>query len=428
MRWMAGAILALALAGCAREIPTDPGAAAPAPAPPQSASVLRKAMAQAIDGGDRIALTRAALDLAMMGGSLSDASFDRIAPLLDADVLIYARPVWIANRQGTVIDALRKRFRDNAAADPGWGSSVFAEVPAEYRLVEGIAWDEAGQRLFVATVVDGRLAYMAADRSWHEVPIGSPRGGLFGIAIDRAHGLLWLTTGSVEQTAVAGERMTGLIAVDLRSLAVVRRVPVAPGTAGFPGDLAIARDGTVYASNPVSGAVHRCPPGCAVLESWLPDGSWRSPQGLVIDDRRGLLYVADYPSGLWRVDLGSRGVSPARVNGPQMLDGIDGLVMLDDGNFGAVQNGTRPLQVAKLYVEPIYRHPRDPAISSVPRLLVVEGQGEPTLATRRGSSMLFVADGQWERYGPGGTITDGAPPRPTPIRSIDMSDLVITAR
>jgi len=44
-----------------------------------------------------------------------------------------------------------------------------------------------------------------------------------------------------------------------------------------------------------------------------------------------------------------------------------------------------------------------------------------------GDSLAYIADGQWERYGGDGALTDGSAPRPTPIRLVeDDHDIILT--
>ncbi|MEZ0243919.1 MAG: SMP-30/gluconolactonase/LRE family protein, partial [Sphingomonas sp.] len=342
-------------------------------------------------------------ELARMGGTLSVATQDRLWPDKDDPARIAFARLSAGNGE--------------TYATP----ELFAQVPAEYRLVEGIAWDEKTQRLFIGTVIEGRLAYRDPDGSWHEVPVGNPRGGLFGMAVDAPRRLLWIATGSVEQTAVAGERMTGLIAIDLDTLKVVRRVPIAPGGAGAAGDLVIAAGGTVYVSNVVSGAIHRCKPGCAVLEDFLPAGTFPNPQGMAMSDDGKHLYIADYVTGLWVADPVTGTKTPIAIREPMMLDGIDGL-MMDGYTLFAIQNGTRPLRVMRFVVS----RSGDAIVSSQKWIAVPAGAGEPTLGVIRPPTgdLLYVGDGQWERYGPGGVLKDGQPLRPTPILVTGLADIV----
>lgn len=375
---------------------------------PRSSNEVRKVMAAALETNDRPALTRRTTELAWMGATLSDATLARIAPGLDSQIVAAALG-WAAKGEASA-DTLKRWFSANGETSAK--SVLFAEVPADYRLVEGIAWDDGMQRLFIGTVIEGRLAYRDPDARWHEVPVGSPRGGLFGMAVDAPHRLLWIATGSVEQTAVRGERMAGLIAVDLDTLQVVRRVPLAPGESGGAGDLVIAKDGTVYVSNVLSGAVHRCRPGCTTLEDFIAPGIFRNPQGLAVSVDGKRLYIADYLSGLWVADPRTAALKPLGIGEPTMLEGIDGLA-IQGNTLIAIQNGTRPRRIVKFALN----RTGDRIVRTQKWIAISPEAGEPTLGAIRAATgdLLFVGDSQWERYGAGGILEDGQPPRPTPI-------------
>ena len=103
----------------------------------------------------------------------------------------------------------------------------------------------------------------------------------------------------------------------------------------------------VYVSDGQNGAIYRCPPGCASLETWLPAGTFRSAQGMAVSADGRLLYVADYRYGLAAVDRASGHVFRMSAPPDMMLDGIDGLVRDHDGLI-AIQNGAPPLRIVAL--------------------------------------------------------------------------------
>lgn len=403
-------VAAAMLAGCA----ATPQPVALAPQPAQASNALRGEMDKAIQSGDHVALTRAALRLARMGGGMSDHGFDSFAAQLDPGVLAAEAPgLSPANR----VEGLRGLFHDNIKSYANLAEHI-VDVPAEYRIVEGIAYDKATDRLFIGTVVDGRLAYLDKG-AWHEIPLGFPRSGLFGMAIDPRHRLLWISTGMVEETAVRDQPLSGLIAVDLDKLTVVERIKEA-GDPGVPGDVTVGRDGTVFMSDSKSGAVEILRPGEEALRVLVPPGRFKSPQGMALSQDQRLLYVADYSTGLWIVRLSDGKVTPIQVAVPMMLDGIDGLVKMPDQDaLMAVQNGTSPRRVMKLYLSPDGHRVTSLGVAD----MVPPGAGDPSLMTINQWRYWFVGDGQWERYGPGGVLKDGKPPRPTPI--LETQDPVI---
>lgn len=396
---LAGAALLLAASVAAHPWPASPADSANPETFPESAMILRAAIGDALARKDGAAVEEGVERLAAMGGVLSIASQARIAPFL----------------MPGAAEALEYRFAVNA--EPIARSTLETEVPAEYRIVEGVAYDPRTQRLFAGSVVDGRLL-VREDRAWRAVPLDGPVGGLFGMAVDARRRLLWLTSGAAEQVANPAGVFRGLIAVDLDRLAVVRRVGLPDGgeNAGSPGDLVVASDGTVYVSNAESGAIHVCAPGCEALADIVPPGRFRNPQGLALSQDGKLLHIADYGYGLAVLDLRHGGIERVGTDAPAMLDGIDGLLS-HRGDLVAIQNGSNPRRIIRLRLGSKGR-----MIRSVEVLEQANPDwGEPTLGTIAGNRLLFVADGQWERFSARGAPIGREPPRVTPIRALSLS-------
>lgn len=379
--------------GPPRAQPADPAAIlALSDRYPESAALLRRVISASLEPGHEDRLRAAADRLAAMGYALSPGGVQAVAARL-------------AGPDGA---ALTARFQANRAA--AGGSRTVAAVPADRRLIEGVAWDAPRQRLFASSVV-GRELLVHDARGWRAVP-GVEAGSLFGLALDPRRQLLWLTSGVVEQTPSPETAFRGLIALDLRSLRVVRRVPAPAG--GSPGDLTVAPDGTVFASDPQSGAIYRAGPGAAALETLVPAGTMRSPQGLALSADGRRLYVADYSYGLAMIDPAGGRIVRVAARG-EMLDGIDGLIA-DGEALIAIQNGVSPRRILRLELAR--------GGTEIARVAVLERAnpdwGEPTLGTLAGRHLVYVADGQWERFGAGGTVTGEAPIRPTAIRILGL--------
>ncbi len=379
--------------------------------PPISASAVRAELAAALERDDRRAVTLGMMNLARMGAGLSAQSQARLTPLLDESAL---PKDWRPSKP--LAQAFADNFEENAGAKGE--SELFAMVPAEHRIIEGIAWDAATGRLFVGSVIDRRLLALEGE-TWRVVPTAGPIGGVFGMAVDPKRRLLWFASSAAEPMERPEGAFAGLIAIDLDRLEEVRRVPVPDSRLG---DVALARDGTLFASDGRSGAIYRCRPGCTAAELLIPPGLLKSPQGMVAWSS-GTLYVADYASGLYRVDLGSLRITPIRTRFPEMLDGIDGLLRSGD-HLVAVQNGTRPNRIIALWIE---RRPR--IVHHVDILEQAQPHwGEPTLAALDGARIIYVADGQWERFGRGDAVRDGGALRPTAIRVVTFGGDIIVSR
>ncbi|MGQ0659259.1 SMP-30/gluconolactonase/LRE family protein [Sphingosinicella sp.] len=351
-------------------------------------------LAAAHERGDAAAVRVALWRLAQSGYAPSAATMALLAPHLSAADL----------------EALRLRLEGNRSRVQA--SRLAALVPADHRLVEGITWDPADRRLFATTVVDRSLLVHGGGR-WRRVPIASA-GSLFGLALDPRTGgiyrLLWVASGRVEQTPAPETAFRGLIAVDRNTLREVRRIAAPEG--GSPADLTVDLSGTLYASDPASGAIYRARPAESTLSVLVPPGRLVNPQGLAMAPSGRWLYASDYVRGLAIIDPQSGDMARLESDVATMLDGIDGLSWFRGGLI-AIQNGTSPRRILHLRLSPNGRR--------IVAVRIIESAhpdwGEPTLGVVMGQSLLYVADAQWERYGPGGAVTGEGPTRPTAIRA-----------
>jgi hypothetical protein len=294
---------------------------------------------------------------------------------------------------------------------PIQASRLFATVPSDRRLIEGVAWDEKRRRLFVTSVVGRELLYHEGER-WHAVA-DLNAGSLAGIVIDQARRLLWVASGATERTPSRQTAFRGLIAIGLDDLRVVRRLAVKGD--GSPSDLGIGVDGAVYAADPQRGAIYRAVVDNSELSEIVAPGLLNSPQGLAPSADGRLLYVADYGLGIRVIDL--EGGAPAMLtyDAPAMLDGIDGLVAYERGLI-AIQNGVEPRRIIRLGLSGDGK--------AIARLDVLERAhpewGEPTLGFVLGRDFFYVADGQGDRFGPDGAVIGDKPLRATPIRALSL--------
>src|SRR5690606_2961449 len=108
-------------------------------------------------------------------------------------------------------------------------------------------------------------------------------GGLqsiFGVLADERSGTLWACSGSFGPAGRAPQPAV-LHAFDLKSGAPKARYPLpTPGAAC--NDIAVAADGTVYATDTTNMEVVRLKPGAAALEVWAGNGAF-GPKGGVLD-------------------------------------------------------------------------------------------------------------------------------------------------
>jgi sugar lactone lactonase YvrE len=333
---------------------------------PDSASVQRRLLSAALRENEATVARAALQSLEAMGYALSAAAFDALAPLIGQ------------------AEAKAAQLRAETLREPVGASAVIAQIPPEHRLVEGVAWDAATERLFLSSVVDRRLLVLDGIRAG---PIdGAETGSMFGLAIDSERRLLWSAAGTVEQTPSPGSAFSGLVAIHLDRLEQVRRIRSPDGVS--LSNIAVAPDGTVYVDDSNGGGVFRFVPGADALETLVEPGTaLRSPQGIALHPDGRRLYIGDYSYGIAIVDLATRTVGRLAATSPLMLDGVDGLYWLD-GGLVAIQNGTNPMRIVRIAI--------DPSGTRANGLTVVEANnpewGEPTIGQMAGNQLIYVSD------------------------------------
>lgn len=281
---------------------------------------------------------------------------------------------------------------------------------------EGIAHDPADGAFYVGSVRKREIVRVGSDG--RGVRLAGREDGLdavLGLAVDPARRALWACSSALPE-------MEGFTAADERRAAVVRIALASNGRAGSAGpvqrfplpvadgphtcnDLTLGPGGEVYVADSAGGALYRLALGGAAVEALVPAGTFRSPNGLALAAGGGRLYVSDYPTGLYALDLAGRkgGVTRLAVPEDLVVLGIDGLAAVPGrpATLVAIQNGVRPHRVLRLDLAP-----DGLAVTGGEVLLRAHPDfDEPTLGTVVGDRFYLVANSHWNRIG-----ADHAPP------------------
>jgi DNA-binding beta-propeller fold protein YncE len=353
--------------------PTDSAAAfdRALAASPGSNGLLLSAIGAALRAQDRDRARALLTRFAAQGGALPAADAKEIGHDLGAPA---GDPLLVA------------LIANGAPVEPG---SVAATVPAAMRLIEGVAYDDRSRTAYLSSVV-GRTIYRVAGTTpvvlLRLTPdLGSP----MAIAIDTRHRTLWAGLDPKAPGAPASSK-GGLLELSFDGR--THRFVTAPKDVAI-GDVMVAPDGTAYAGDGRSGAVYRCRPGCAALETVLAPGVLRSAQGMLLSPDGRKLYVADYAYGVAIIDLATGTAKPLRTAPGVAIDGLDGLAWRG-GRIVAVQNGWQPARLIAIELDAAGER----AVAA--RVLARSGAlSNPTqVAATKNGALLVVANAQWDLY------------------------------
>lgn len=232
----------------------------------------------------------------------------------------------------------------------------------------------------------------------------APVGALFGMAADPRRNRLWVAeTFGGGLPGQSGATHTGLLEIELSSGRLIARHPaVEDGRKRMLGDVVLGRDGSVYASDSASGGIYRLKPKRVQIEL-LVDTGLKSPQGLVLSADGSALLLADYPTGLHRLDLAT-GKIEALAGNSDRLRGVDALTRAGP-DLVATQNGGSPNRVLRIRLSADER-----AVRAVEILAEGGATDDLSLGTMIGKNFVFVAHSQWSAVEADGAVTQGAPP------------------
>ncbi len=284
---------------------------------------------------------------------------------------------------------------------------------------EGLAND--GKGLLLSTVSGQTIVRLEGDKTSPFLKTDPETGAIFGMAVDHKRGVLWAAEAwGDDLPGGAGASKTGLLKVSLKDGQILARfyLPEDGGKHQF-GDVAVAPDGAAYATDSVGGGLWRLKAGGVRLEQLVGPGQYASPQGMAFCRNGKALLVADYSTGLHRVDLATGQTAPlgglrtglAGTDGLLAAPGVDGLRNASPLPFGviATQNGVSPQRVMLLRISADCREVEgaDLVAANLP------GLDDITLAAVDKGEVVLVGHARWADRGPDGKL---ALPAPQPIR------------
>lgn len=259
---------------------------------------------------------------------------------------------------------------------------------------EGIAWSAKTERLYFGS---GKRKIIAVDLAGRAETLVPPaRGGLgvvLGVRVDDARGELWAASGRLNGKPEDG--LVGLLRVRLSDGEVLGRYET-----GAPGDLvndvAIAPDGTAYATITSAGRLLRVDPKTGQAEKVLVAGAIPYPNGITVARGGNALYVASWRD-VYRVELPSLAFQPLPKPKNVASGCFDGLYAFGDDLVG-IQNCVHATgRVVRLQL--------DAAGQRIERATVLESYNPlfdgVTTAAIAGDELVFVANVQFRKIGKG---------------------------
>jgi hypothetical protein len=291
--------------------------------------------------------------------------------------------------------------------------TLVTDLPAGF-LPEGVEWDALHHRFLISSIREQRIA--AIDPSdGHASDFAKAPGSVLGFHIAPRTRVVWATWTRFGHAFVHNPA-SGIAAWSLRDGRALGSWPL-PGDDPRVnlGDLMILDAHTIIASDSGTGAIWRFDTRTHHYTNLVPAGKFESPQGLARGRIAGTFYLADYPTGLWRIALKDGAATHLQAPAGAEVRGLDGLYRYGD-RLIAVQNGTHTPRILAITFD------AHDSIASVRKWRELPGTA-PSLGTLADGYFWFVANGQWNSYDADLKPTPGAKLEQPRLRGLPLSEL-----
>lgn len=333
----------------------------------------------------------------------TDDALATLAALADLGVTspISANENYVSLRQEPKFQTLAERFK---AADGARGdASLISTLPEKIALVESVALDVASGDLFVSSIVERRIMRLSSDGGLEEFASAASHGlwSVTGLKIEDETHTLWAATAATEFTPGLVDNelgASGVFAFDIGSGELIHKFILQDGDTHWFGDLVLTSNGNLFVSDSMTPTLYFVDVEQGEILPFVSNRNFASLQGLDMSKDGTTLFLADYATGLFKVDLISKHVSPL-VPGPGVVPyGVDGLYV-HESDLIAVQNGTAPQRVVRISL-----NERTSRLTSSEVLVQNHvAHLEPTLGQIDVNRFIYVANSGWPLYGPGKT-------------------------
>jgi len=275
---------------------------------------------------------------------------------------------------------------------------------------EGVAVRPGTGQLFLSDLAGRTILLVSATRP---ARVFARTGKLdpLGMKVDAQRSLLWVAASSAFWPTDKPE--SALLAFDVRSGKLRRSY--SSSELKSVNDLAIARNGDIYVTDSLGGAVFRLRRGAGRLERVTEAAKMSYPNGIAMNPDGKSLYVAQGVA-LRRVDSATGQVSTVAQPPNLAILSIDGLYW-HRGSLIGIQNGGNPGRVLRfnLSVDGSRIDSFDVLEAGNPDFDV------PTTGTLRGEDFYFIANSQLTRLQGSGRISEGAPLKPVKLLKLPIA-------
>ncbi|MBO6525271.1 MAG: hypothetical protein JJ971_15690 [Balneolaceae bacterium] len=265
--------------------------------------------------------------------------------------------------------------------------------------LEGIEYDAERDCFYLTDVRTGKIYKTDRNGSELEVLTDLLAQGYWAAMSAKTNPLnrqqLWVVSSAVSVLSGYDDSMEGksaLLLVNKETGAVIEEYLPPVGNHLF-GDLVISSDGEVYISDSQVPKLFRLEKANGEITEAFSHSDWWSLQGLTLSKDESKLYVSDYITGVFIINLDNGEIEPL-IQKNELLRSTDGLY-LKGNKLIAIQNGTLPIRISVINLDE-----EGVGIESSLRYLdqANEDLEEPTLGTWVDQDLYYIGNSPWSYY------------------------------
>lgn len=293
------------------------------------------------------------------------------------------------------------------------------EAPERLRLTdpelipEGVSFDAQSERFFIGSIAQRKI--LVVDSTGQSKAFSSPSDKLdavLGLAVDSARRALYAVSTSGIQENPQGKARNAVMRYDLDRGRLQLRIEI-PSALQL-NDVAVAADGSLYASDTRGGSVYRLKKGASAFQSVGAAGAFPGANGVAVAPD-GTVFVA-LSTGIARLDPGAEDVTRLSQPDDVVTGGLDGLYWYQ-GSLIGIQNATNPGRVVRIWLEQ--------GSTRISGMTVLQSHhhrafDEPTTGVVVGDTIVVIANSHVGRYQPDGSLKDPETLKPTVLLSIPL--------
>ncbi|WP_421976327.1 hypothetical protein [Roseivirga seohaensis] len=260
------------------------------------------------------------------------------------------------------------------------------------------------------------------DPDGNKIDLVKTEYAVLGMHIDPANGLLWAATAALPEMLdykPADKGKSLIMQINPTSGEVIQGLEYDEGT--IIGDVAIDKESRIWLSNSLEPTLGRDNTdttdftGAFIRKQFDLSNGFFNLQGLALNEDEKYLYLADYITGIHRIDTETDDV--VKVFAPEeiLLKGIDGLYYYENSLI-AIHNGVKPYRVMQYFLDETGQY------ILFGRVINQGGPslGEPTLGQVKDGYFYYLANSPWIAYNKDREL-DLSKVKPIEIRRIKLN-------